>query len=192
MDPQTEPSIDELRALRRALLDGHRALLQTQRAEVEQITGPMSPHEALGAAISDPRFAWLRALSELITQIDSYIADDEREPGVGAELEERARARTAPKPRWGARAPRSGRAALSTLGALSGALERDRRVKRLEPGPGVEQPMGAVAQIAEVLAPSALHAGDPQPTVVLEFPLQRGARGERDRVVPRGRSGHGS
>src|ERR1700712_5623464 len=96
MDPQTEPSIDALRDLRRALPDVFPPLLKTQRAEVEKITGPMSPHEALGAAISDPRFAWLRALSELITQIDSYIADDEREPGVGGELGERTSALTGP------------------------------------------------------------------------------------------------
>src|ERR1700712_1732307 len=86
MDPQTEPSIDALRDLRRALPDVFPPLLKTQRAEVEKITGPMSPHEALSAAISDPRFAWLRAMSELITQIDALITDDEPDLELPAEL----------------------------------------------------------------------------------------------------------
>jgi hypothetical protein len=90
------PELEQLRAIRRALLDVHRALLQTQRAEVELITGPMSPHEALSAAISDPRFAWLRALSELITQIDALVADDEPEPGLPADLLERTHALVGP------------------------------------------------------------------------------------------------
>ena len=90
------PTIAELRDLRRALLNVHRALLQTQRAEVEQITGPMTPHQALSAAISDPRFAWLRALSELITQIDELISSDEPQPGLPAELLERTHALAGP------------------------------------------------------------------------------------------------
>lgn len=96
----TEPAEDgseppkplDLRAVRNRLLDVHRRLLQTQQHEVEHATGrKMSPHEVLAAAMSDPRFAWLRELSALITQIDEAVADKDADPATGIALGERVR-----------------------------------------------------------------------------------------------------
>lgn len=82
----------DLRAVRNRLLDVHRRLLQTQQLEVEHATGrKMSPHEVLAAAMSDPRFAWLRELSALITQIDEAVADKDGDPATGVALGERVR-----------------------------------------------------------------------------------------------------
>ena len=82
----------DLRAVRNRLLDVHRRLLQTQQLEVEHATGrKMSPHEVLAAAMGDPRFAWLRELSALITQIDEAVADKDGDPAAPLLLCERVR-----------------------------------------------------------------------------------------------------
>ena len=82
----------DLRAVRNRLLDVHRRLLQTQQLEVEHATGrKMSPHEVLAAAMSDPRFSWLRELSALITQIDEAVADKDGDPAAPQMLGERVR-----------------------------------------------------------------------------------------------------
>ncbi len=91
-DGMPAPKPLELRAVRNRLLDVHRRLLQTQQLEVEHATGrKMSPHEVLAAAMSDPRFAWLRELSALITQIDEAVADKDRDPAEARVLGERVR-----------------------------------------------------------------------------------------------------
>ena len=55
-----------------ALKDFHRALI---RAEVGDDPALQNPYTMLFALIGDPRFAWMAALSGLITRIDETLAD---------------------------------------------------------------------------------------------------------------------
>jgi hypothetical protein len=64
------------RALRIALLELHRELLQAQRVEVERYGGRMSAGELLQAAADDLRFDWLRTLSQLIAELDAADEPD--------------------------------------------------------------------------------------------------------------------
>ena len=67
-----------------ALKELHRALI---RAEVGDDPALGNPYTMLFALIGDPRFAWMGALSELITRIDQTVADGGAgEPGVLAAL----------------------------------------------------------------------------------------------------------
>src|SRR5436853_585105 len=67
-----------IRALRMALLDLHKAILDTERARYERVHGRIgSPHEALRLVMNDPWFAWIRPMAELIVQSDTRLADPE-------------------------------------------------------------------------------------------------------------------
>jgi hypothetical protein len=61
----------DLVALRSALRELHRALLEAQRIDVERVAGRMSPGEVLQAAVDDLRFDWLRTLSEPMGALDA-------------------------------------------------------------------------------------------------------------------------
>jgi hypothetical protein len=89
---------EPLAAVRDGILDVHRELLQHQRVDVERIYGRMSAGDLLQATISDLRFAWLRPLSELATEIDALLGDAARRGDANArdELLERARGLVAP------------------------------------------------------------------------------------------------
>jgi gluconate kinase len=81
-------------ALRPALLELHRQLLEAQRLQTERVSGRMSAGELLQAAAEDLRFDWLKELSELISALDHAQATDD---AAGAEaLLERLRALLAP------------------------------------------------------------------------------------------------
>lgn len=68
----------ELEALSEKLKDLHRELLAFQtRIVQEDDARKYGPYDVLQMAIHDLRFAWIRELSELITQIDSDADDDE-------------------------------------------------------------------------------------------------------------------
>lgn len=69
----------DVEAVRTALLALHRELLAEQRIDRERFTGRMSGGEALQAAIEDPRFSWLRSLSEVLTLLDEAEDDVERD-----------------------------------------------------------------------------------------------------------------
>ena len=62
--------------LRKALLDLHKTLLEWERSAYERIHGRTSPGSLLTALMSDPQFAWLRPLSELIVRIDESLEID--------------------------------------------------------------------------------------------------------------------
>ena len=80
----------DTQALRTALLNLHRELLQVQRAEAERFGGRMSASETLQAAADDLRFSWLRQLSALVTEMDqARSSGDEQQVAAGVE---RARA----------------------------------------------------------------------------------------------------
>jgi alkanesulfonate monooxygenase SsuD/methylene tetrahydromethanopterin reductase-like flavin-dependent oxidoreductase (luciferase family) len=57
-------------AVRQALLELHRRLLEAQRIQAERSDGRMNPAELLQAATDDPRFSWLKDLSGLIAALD--------------------------------------------------------------------------------------------------------------------------
>lgn len=67
-----------LRAIRVALLQLHKAVLDAERFRFERARGRRieGPAEALRLVLEDDAFAWLRPLSELIVQLDSRLADE--------------------------------------------------------------------------------------------------------------------
>jgi hypothetical protein len=71
-------------ALRAALLELHRELLQAQRLETERFSGRMSSGEVLQAAAEDLRFNWLRTISQLIAELDAALAADDEPERVAA------------------------------------------------------------------------------------------------------------
>jgi hypothetical protein len=62
--------------LRKALLNLHKTLLEWERVAYEKIHGRTSPGALLTALTTDPQFAWLRPLSELIVRIDESLEID--------------------------------------------------------------------------------------------------------------------
>jgi hypothetical protein len=88
--------VTEIAALRTALLDLHRELLQVQRIQAERFGGRMSAGEVLQAAAEDLRFDWLRTLSQLIGQLDEASAAVPEGPGGVAVVVARARELLAP------------------------------------------------------------------------------------------------
>jgi len=65
-----EPNLEELR---NALLELHQAILQAQRIRYERDHGRVdSRGELLQLVVRHPEFAWIRALSALIAQLDEW------------------------------------------------------------------------------------------------------------------------
>ena len=64
-----------LNDLRSALLRLHKVLLDWERAGYERIHGRQSSHDLLQVLLSDPQFAWLRPMSQLIVRIDEILSD---------------------------------------------------------------------------------------------------------------------
>lgn len=62
--------------LRRALLHLHKTLLDWERAAYERIHGRVSGHALLQAIVSDPQFAWLHPMSQLIVTIDETLENE--------------------------------------------------------------------------------------------------------------------
>lgn len=81
--PTPTPTLADVRL---RLLRLHRALLDAERAEHERVHGPITPAAFLQLLIADPRFAWLRPLSEIIVGLDEAV------------LERRTRRENAPPP----------------------------------------------------------------------------------------------
>lgn len=72
--------------LRDALLALHKALVDAERVSYEQTIGAIqSPNHFLNLLTSDPWFAWLHPLSQLIVTMDELM--DEKEPGTVADRE---------------------------------------------------------------------------------------------------------
>jgi len=68
-----------LQELRDALLDLHKVLIDSERVVYETNVGPInSPHHFLKLLSSDPWFAWLRPVSQLIVAMDEAL--DAKEP----------------------------------------------------------------------------------------------------------------
>jgi hypothetical protein len=68
----------KLEVLRSALLDLHKALVDSERVEYEKTIGQIrSPNHFLQLLTSDPWFAWLSPLSQLIVSMDEAIDAEE-------------------------------------------------------------------------------------------------------------------
>jgi hypothetical protein len=80
-DPLGDPTRQRLTALRNALLQLHKTLLDSERStyehDVERVT---SSNHMLSLLLHDPFFAWLHELSELVVVIDETL--DAREPAT--------------------------------------------------------------------------------------------------------------
>lgn len=73
----TDSNRERLRELRTQLLDLHKVLLEDTRVAYELDRGSVgTTANLLQLVISDPWFAWLHALSELIVRIDELLAKD--------------------------------------------------------------------------------------------------------------------
>ena len=86
-----------LAELRRTLLHLHKTLLDWERAAYERLHGRTSASELLKAIVSDPQFAWLRPVTELIVRIDGALDKDDPETPVDVDaLVAQARALVVP------------------------------------------------------------------------------------------------
>jgi hypothetical protein len=78
-EAQSSAARQPLQELRDALLDLHKALIDSERAVYETSVGPIdSPHHFFRLVSTDPWFAWLRPVSQLIVAMDEAL--DAKEP----------------------------------------------------------------------------------------------------------------
>jgi hypothetical protein len=78
-NPQDSAIRQPLLEFRHALLDLHKQLIDSERAVYEADVGPVqSPHHFFQLLTTDPWFAWLRPISQLIVMVDEVL--DAREP----------------------------------------------------------------------------------------------------------------
>jgi hypothetical protein len=104
--PKKSESADaqRLQRVRNALLELHKALVDSERVRYEKTVGPIqSPNHFFQLLTSDPWFAWLQPLSQLIVAMDEAL--DEREPltvkGVEALIDQTAHLLVASKDNHG-------------------------------------------------------------------------------------------
>ncbi len=72
--------------LRQALLDLHKALVDSERENYEKIIGAIpSPNHFLQLLARDPWFAWLHPLSQLIVAMDEAL--DQKEPLTAGDVD---------------------------------------------------------------------------------------------------------
>ena len=77
--PEPEGIRAQLVTLRDALLRLHKSLVDSERVEYERTMGPIrSPQEFLRLLSTDPWFAWLAPLTQLLVSIDEAV--DAQEP----------------------------------------------------------------------------------------------------------------
>lgn len=75
----TEKTRQQMVNVRQILLRLHKTLLEFEREAYERVEGKINnSYQFLQLVMSDPRFAWLRQLSELIVEMDELLAS--REP----------------------------------------------------------------------------------------------------------------
>src|ERR1043166_7493296 len=84
--PEPEGIRDRLETLRTSLLRLHKALVDSERVEYEKTIGKIqSPSQFLQLLTSDPWFAWLSPLSQLIVSMDELL--DAKEPLTSGNVE---------------------------------------------------------------------------------------------------------
>lgn len=83
LEPESQRQLSEIRD---TLLALHKALIEYDRVRYEVTMGAISsPNHFLSLVTSDPWFAWLHPLSELIVAIDQVL--DESEPVTREEID---------------------------------------------------------------------------------------------------------
>ena len=76
--PESREIQRRLQALRDSLLSLHKALVDSERVEYERTIGKIqSPNHFLKLLVSDPWFAWLSPLSQLIVSMDEALGEKE-------------------------------------------------------------------------------------------------------------------
>ena len=79
----TDPLRQRLEEVRHALLALHKALVDSERISYEKTFGVIrSPNQFLQLLITDPWFAWLQPLSQLLVSMDESL--DAKEPLTAA------------------------------------------------------------------------------------------------------------
>jgi hypothetical protein len=77
-EPQDASVRQPLQELRDGLLELHKTLIDSERTVYETKVGPIqSPHHFLQLVASDPWFAWLRPVSQLIVAMDEALDAEE-------------------------------------------------------------------------------------------------------------------
>jgi len=80
------PSVNvQVQDVRPALLDLHRALIDSERREYERARGRLPDGEFLAALLEDPDLAWLRPLTGVVGRLDALL--EEGGPQSAPELE---------------------------------------------------------------------------------------------------------
>lgn len=89
----TQGTRDQLTKVRTVLLRLHKTLLAFEREGYERVRGKIdNSYQFLQLVMSDPWFAWLRQLSELIVEMDELLAAKEpQNESTAAALVEQAR-----------------------------------------------------------------------------------------------------
>ena len=75
-----------LQDLRRALLHLHKVLLEWERAAYERVHGRTTPTALLKVIVTDPQFAWLRPITEIIVRIDGALEAEAPDTSVDVDL----------------------------------------------------------------------------------------------------------
>jgi len=82
----TEQIKERLEEVRRALLTLHKSLVDSERVTYEKTVGAIrSPNQFLQLLTTDPWFAWLQPLSQLIVSMDEAL--DAKEPLTAATVD---------------------------------------------------------------------------------------------------------
>jgi len=75
-----------LQLLRNAVLDLHKALVDSERVTYEKTMGPIQgPNHFLQLLTGDPWFAWLQPMSQLIVVMDEALDEDEPLTSAGVD-----------------------------------------------------------------------------------------------------------
>lgn len=83
--PNSGPVFQRLRTVRLALLDLHKALLNSERATYEQFYGPIKNNaQFFNLVIEHEWFEWLRPMSQFIVQMDDVLMSKEVLPAEQA------------------------------------------------------------------------------------------------------------
>lgn len=69
--------------MRSALLDLHRALVDSERREYERVRGRVTDRAFLEALIGDPELAWLNPLTSLIVRLEEVLEEDLGAAAIG-------------------------------------------------------------------------------------------------------------
>jgi len=76
-DSRDTPARQKLVALREALLQIHKSLLEMERRAYEKEHGKVTAGELFRLVVDDPQFSWLHNISEFVVRIDEALSSEE-------------------------------------------------------------------------------------------------------------------